>query len=301
MVSSSTRAVSCPSQAKLLRGRGDLRGKRGSFDVQLERPSPGALQAKCPFDRIGMDLRRAEVPERSPVAENGEVTPATSKRLLVTSVDTNPRRKTPIARWNSEEERQAIRTDEESHRSLALLPGDRLRAVNGVTGQTAMLAELVDAMSSTSPREVNLNISRNISDVMETSPKQRVIGGSTTPPKLPRVSKQADSLTAVAEAMIGSPPRTPPRTSCGRPCSRASSAGSVTSTRCGSKSSALSTLSGSESYRSRSASQSSITSTRSRSGSRRNSLGQMSSWGQIDCGQGVGVSLSHAGRMALAF
>merc|ERR1719375_454750 len=283
MVSSSTRAASCPSQANLLHGRGDLRGRRGSFDVKLERPCPGALQAKCPFDRIGMDLCRAE----APVTENGDMTPATSKRLLVTSVDTNPRRKTPIARWNSEEERQAIRTDEESHRSLALLPGDRLRAVNGVTGQTAMLAELVDAMSSTSPREVNLNISRNISDVMETSPKQRVIGGSTTPPKLPRVSKQADSLTAVAEAMIGSPPRTPPRTSCGRPCSRASSAGSVTSTRCGSKSSALSTLSGSESYRSRSASQSSITSTRSRSGSRRNSLGQMSSWGQIDCGQGV--------------
>lgn len=258
-----TRAASCPSQAKLLNGRGDLRGKRGSFDVKLERPSPGALQTESPFGRIGMDLRRSEVPER----------------LLVTGVDTNPRRKTPVARWNTEEERQAIRGDEECHQSLALLPGDRLRAINGVNGKTAMLAELVEAMSSTSPREVNLAISRNISDVMAPSPKQRAIG---TPPKLPRLSKQSDSMTTLP-AIHSSPPRTPPRVSISSSSSRSASASSVTSTM------------------TRSGSKSSVTSSRSRSGSRRGSMGQLSSWGQIDCGQGIGVSLSHAGRMALAF
>jgi len=289
MVSSRSRATSCPSQAKLLHGRGDLRGKRGSFDVKLERPSPGALQTECPFGRIGMKLRRAEVPERLPVAEDGEETPDTLQRLLVAGVDTNPRRKTPIARWNTQEERQAIRTDEESHRSLALLPGDRLRAINGVNGETAMLAELVKAMNSTCPREVNLAISRNISDVMAPSPKQGAIGGSLTtlglngsPPKLPRSSKQSDSMTTLP-AMCGSPPRTPPRTSCSGSSSRAASASSVTSSI------------------SRSGSKSSVTSSRSRSGSRCTSMGQLSSWGQIDCGQGIGVSLSHAGRMALAF
>jgi len=266
MASSRTRAVSCPSQAKLLNGRGDLRGKRGSFDVKLERPSPGALMTECPFGRIGMDLRRCEVPER----------------LLVAGVDTNPSRKTPVARWNTQEERQAIRTDAESHQSLALLPGDRLRAINGVNGKTAMLAELVEAMSSTSPRDVNLAISRNIPDVMAPSPKLRAIVGSMTPPKLPRLSKQSDSMTTLP-AIHGSPPRTPPRVSCSGSSSRSASASSVTSTM------------------TRSGSKSSVTSSRSRSGSRRASMRELSSWGQIDCGQGIGVSLSYAGRMAVAF
>jgi hypothetical protein len=264
MASSRTRAASCPSQAKLLHGRGDLRGKRGSFEVKLERPSPGALQTECPFGRIGMDLRRSEVPER----------------LLVAGVDTNPCRKTPVARWNTAEARQAVRTDQESHRSLALLPGDRLRAINGVNGETAMLAELVEAMSSTCPREMNLAISRNIADVMAPSPKQRATDGSLTPPKMPRPSKLSDSTTTLP-AIHGSPPRTPPRVSCSGSSSRSASASSVTSTRSGSKSS--------------------VTSSRSSSGSRRASMGQLSPWGQIDCGQGVGVSLSHAGRMGLAF
>jgi len=244
------RAVSCPSQGKLLHGRGDLRGKRGSFDVKLERPSPGALQSESPFGRIGMDLCRSEVPDR----------------LLVAGVDSNPRRKTPVARWNTEEERQAIRGDEECHQSLALLPGDRLRAINGVNGKTAMLAELAEAMSSTSPREVSLAISRDISDVMAPSPKQRAIG---TPPKLPQLSKQS--------------PRTPPRVSISSSSSRSASASSVTSTM------------------TRSGSKGSVASSRSRSGSRRASMGRLSSWGQIDCAQGIGVSMSHAGRMALAF
>lgn len=262
MDASRSRAASCPSQAKLLHGRGDLRGKRGSFDVKLDRPSPGALQTECPFGRIGMHLRRSEVPER----------------LLVAGVDTKPCRKTPVARWNTAEERQAVRTDQESHRSLALLPGDRLRAVNGVNGETGMLAELVEAMSSTSPREVNLAISRNIADVLVPSPKQRT-DGSLTPPKMPRLGKQSESMTTLP-AIHGSPPRTPPRTSCGGSSSRSASASSVTSTRSGSKSSVTS---------------------RSSSGSRRASIGHLSPWGQIDCGQAVGVSLSHAGRTGLAF
>jgi len=263
MASSRSRAASCPSQAKMLHGRGDLRGKRGSFEVKLERPSPGALQTECLFGRIGMDLRRSEMPGR----------------LLVVGVDTKPSRKTPVSRWNTAEERQAVRTDQESHRSLALLPGDRLVAINGVNGETAMLAELVEAMSSTCPKEMHLAISRNIADVMAPSPKQRATDGSLTPPKLPRLSKQSDSMTTLP-SIHGSPPRTPPRVSCSGSSSRSASASSMTSTRSGSKSS---------------------TSSRSSSGSRRASMGQLSAWGQIDCGQGVGVSLSHAGRMGLAF
>jgi len=266
MASSRTRAASSPSQANLLHGRGDLRGKRGSFEVKLERPSPGALQTECPFGRIGMDLRRSEMTER----------------LLVAGVDTNPGRKTPVARWNTAEERQAVRTDQESHISLALLPGDRLCAINGVNGETAMLAELAEAMSSTCPREMNLAISRNIADVMAPSPQQRASGGSQTPPKLPRLTKQSDSMTTLP-AIHGSPPRTPPRVSRSGSSWRTASASSVTSTMA------------------RSGSKSSVGSSRSRSGSRHASMRQLSPWGQIDCGQGVGVSLSHAGRMALAF
>jgi hypothetical protein len=142
-----------------------------------------------------------------------------------------------------------------------------------------MLAELVGAMSSTCPKEVNLAISRNIADVLVPSPKQRTTDGSLTPPRMPRPCKQSESMTTLP-AIHGSPPRTPPRSSCGGSSSRSASASSVTSTRSGSKSSVTS---------------------RSSSGSRRASSGPLSPWRHKDCGQGVGLSLSHAGRTGLAF
>jgi len=192
-MSRKSRASSCPSQAKLLHGRGDLCGKRAAFHVKLPQPCPLALRAESPFDRIGLDLRMGSVPAR----------------LVVSEVDRNPRRKTPVARWNTHEERNANRSAEEQHASLALLPGDRIAAINEVNGETGMLGALLEAMGTCDPKEVSLAISRDISDVMTPSPK----------PRLPRLP------------VIPSPPRTPGKIGFDAASSRTSSASSAVSSR----------------------------------------------------------------------
>jgi len=273
-MASSVRASSCPSQAKLLRSRGELHGKRAAFKVNLSKPCPLALQFENAFDRIGLDLRRGEVPGR----------------LLVADVDKNPRRKTPVARWNTEEERNSKRGDGERQASFALLPGDRLRAINDVNGETAMLTELVVSMSPSTPRAVDLCISRNIADVMEPSPNQALpatpshsqpitFSDAATPSRLPRLHKEACSPPSPSPCTASPGERA--RSGHGP---RAASAGFVRTP----PRSMHRSLSGTRAV--------SAPSSRSRSGSRRCSM-----QGPCSSALGLGVSLSHAGRVALVF
>lgn len=214
--------------------RGDLQGKRGMFNVKLERPNPLALQAENPFDRLGMDVNTNAVPNR----------------LLLADVDNGPLKRTPVAFWNETEERRAHRGEEEQHASFALLPGDRLKSVNDVNGRTAMLAQLLDCADYNSPKALHLAVSRNIADVLAPSPEKPVRRIATAPAKLPRLGEDAD-----VKATWSTPP---PRHS--RCSSRAAS-----------------------------------TAARSRSFSKPNA--------HISCGADmeVSVSLSNAGRYALAF
>lgn len=224
-----------------MHGRGDLRGQRAAFKVKLDKPNPLALQAENPLERLGLNLRRD----------------AASSRLLVADVDKHPRKKTPVAHWNCEEERRANRSEEERHASFALLPGDRLRAINDINGGTAMLTELVECMSFTSPKAVDLAISRNISDVLMLPPQRSTSGDAPAPIRPPRLRQQADCTKLPA-----TPPRTPPINVHSGSNSRAASAGS----------------------------------SRSRSGSRCSSMRK-----SYSSARGIDVSLSHAGRLCLAF
>lgn len=253
---SPSRASSC-NQAKLLHGRGDIKGKRASFDVKL--PSAGLLaqQFTTPCRRIGLDLRR-DIPER----------------LLVAGVDTDPSQKTAVARWNCKEERQSKRGDGETHASMALLPGDRLKAINDISGGTAMFAELEEAMNATIPKEVSLAVSRDISGVWAPSPDRFAPGGAFSParapsparlPRIPGTPPTPARLPSLLPRIPGTPPVTPPRSALSGPRSRASSVGSIRSTR-------------------------------SRSGSiRRGSMHDAS------CGSVMSISVPHPGLAALAF
>lgn len=176
------RPSSCPSQAVLLRDRGDLCGKRASFKVELNEPTPLALQMDNPLSRIGLDLRHA------PAAQ----------RLVVAEVDKNPRRKTPVGRYNLAEERRSNRDKDEKHANFALLPGDRLRSVNDVGGGTAMLAELEGAVSVTTPKKVNLAISRNLTDVLILAPSP-IPGGEPQFRELPNMSPEKPSTAPPAQ------------------------------------------------------------------------------------------------------
>jgi hypothetical protein len=175
------RPVSCPSQARLLRNRGDLGCTRASFNVQLAEPSPivrpGELHkdaepvfAQGGWGRTGLQLKRAQ----------------SSSRLVVTNVDKDWRRKTPAARWNHQEEQQAHRGDYE-YVSHAIQPGDRIKAVNDWGNATGMLGELQNAGSYTLPKKVDLEISRDIADVLQpqqgpsTCPQQATIPESNSP------------------------------------------------------------------------------------------------------------------------
>jgi hypothetical protein len=154
------RPVSCPSQARLLHNRGDLRGTRTSFNVHLTKPSPivrpGELHCKAEANfarggcaRTGLELKRAK----------------SGSRLVITEIDRDWRRKTPAARWNAKEEQQAHRGDSE-YVSLAVRPGDRIKSVNDFGNATGMLSELQNAGSYTMPRKISLQVSRDISDVL---------------------------------------------------------------------------------------------------------------------------------------
>eukprot|EP00747_Dinoflagellata_sp_TGD_P164577 gnl/TRDRNA2_/TRDRNA2_184690_c0_seq1.p1 gnl/TRDRNA2_/TRDRNA2_184690_c0~~gnl/TRDRNA2_/TRDRNA2_184690_c0_seq1.p1 ORF type:complete len:293 (+),score=38.31 gnl/TRDRNA2_/TRDRNA2_184690_c0_seq1:94-972(+) len=170
-MSAAIRPSSCPAQmpqASLLHGRGDLLGTRARFEVNLEKPSP-TVQCKrkghC-IDRVGMDLKRD----------------TSKQRLVVKHVDDHPRRRTPAAQWNLAEERQATRGDSEWHQNLAIKKGDRISAVNKISTDAAMFQELEQAMSHTSPKAVNLELSRDITEVLKPS-----TAPTTTRPSLPKI------------------------------------------------------------------------------------------------------------------
>jgi hypothetical protein len=141
---------------------------------------------------------------------------ADEKRLQIIDVDVNPRLRTPVAQLNSHETRQAHRGEGEQHISRAILPGDRIRAiqldrVDGFRGAATlekaekdfgrevvmdgdfcqtmsaskMLKELSSAASFTDPQEIQLSLSRDITNVLK--PAEHMSIG--TPPKLPRRSK----------------------------------------------------------------------------------------------------------------
>lgn len=147
------------------------------FNVKLQKPTPLALQAENPFDRLGMEVNRNAVPNR----------------LVLSEVDKNPRKRTPVAYWNETEERRAYRGEEEQHASFALLPGDRLKSVNDVKGKTAMLAQLLDSADYNSPKAVDLAISRNLTDILAPSPERPVRRIATAPGKMERLADDVDA------------------------------------------------------------------------------------------------------------
>lgn len=206
-----------PTQAVLLRGRGDLKKSSAHFEARLSKVSPISY-ARCDRPsaaRIGMDY-----------------TPLDGKRLKVTDIDVHPRLKTPVAQLNSHENRQASRAEGEQHISRAICAGDRIRAVRserviGFRGAatlekaetemgrefvmegdacktmsaSSMLHELSEATSFTEPQEVKLSLSRDIANVMKPSeqlgtaslpqrPLRPIALPTTekhrTPPRLPR-------------------------------------------------------------------------------------------------------------------
>jgi hypothetical protein len=135
------------------------------------------------------------------------------QRLEVVDIDVHPRLRTPVAQLNSHENRQAHRGEEEEHISRAILPGDRIRAVKldrvdgfrgaatlekagvgrevvvegdscGTMSASKMLTELSNATSFTDPQEINLSLSRDVTNVLK--PAEHVSVG--TPPKLPQGS-----------------------------------------------------------------------------------------------------------------
>ncbi|CAJ1328938.1 unnamed protein product, partial [Effrenium voratum] len=161
------RASSLPSQALLMQQRGDLRGTSARFRVQLDKPSPVTIHAD-PIARIGMEVKRD----------------SSRSRLLIEDVDENPRQRTPIAQWNTAEERQADRGEEEKHCSMAIKPGDRIKAVNDLNSATLMLSELQEAAKPDDPRQLSLEVSRDISNVLAPAPqKLRVNSAELIGPK----------------------------------------------------------------------------------------------------------------------
>lgn len=163
-------------------------GAKNSFGAQLMKPSPIAR----PNDgdvvtRSGLNLQRLDG------GEGGG-------RLLVMDVDQHPLQKTPAAKWNAKEAQRQYKICEEQRSSFVIHAGDRIRSVNGVNGNTAMLAELEDAMRATCPREVNLMVSRDLGDILKPMAKVTVDNSSPQKPRSPML-----------------PPK--PQTSCGAPAS----------------------------------------------------------------------------------
>lgn len=154
-------ASHCQTQAKLLAGRGDLHNARLSFQAQLPKPLPIDLPRRgrsVISRRVGMDVDFAE----------------DSSRMHVAWTDNNPRQSTPVAKWNAQEDKLANRGEFEHHASKAIQPGDRIRSVNGRSA-SHMFAELEKASGT-----INLELSRNMADVLKpTSPQEQQSGLST--------------------------------------------------------------------------------------------------------------------------
>lgn len=147
------------SQARLLRERGELRKTSFSFNAALPPPAPNARTKGLGLEVVRSDER---VRHREP-----------SPALLVAEVDNDPRKSTPVAEWNIREERQAYRSEEEQHASLAIKAGDRICAVNGTSGDDVAMAELLaDAADIDSPKAVNIRLQRARSDVLDPASPQ---------------------------------------------------------------------------------------------------------------------------------
>lgn len=214
-----------PTQAQLLRERGDLEQGRGRFCVQLPKVRPIVRSNKDEpnLSRIGMSL---------------EQQPSTSG-LVVLEADHGLKKKTPVAQFNKEEERQAERDECEIHVSYAIKPGDRIREVHaedltktlktlgtchaeqpeepGMDKKTmsasAMFAELNTATSETSPRVVNLAISRNLENVLRPCSVQRDSRPSSraeTPRQTESPTKPRRRAASICSISRTRPPRTPP-------------------------------------------------------------------------------------------
>eukprot|EP00929_Paragymnodinium_shiwhaense_P030185 TRINITY_DN17144_c0_g1_i1.p1 TRINITY_DN17144_c0_g1~~TRINITY_DN17144_c0_g1_i1.p1 ORF type:complete len:384 (-),score=73.77 TRINITY_DN17144_c0_g1_i1:542-1693(-) len=211
-----------PTQANLLRGRGELRQSRVRFDAKLPKVSPIVLPRgeKAAITRIGMEVVRE----------------TDKSGLFVSDIDRDPARRTAVSQFNLVEERQAHRSAEEEHVSHALLPGDRIRGIKAhaddrplhhsrgggdddedeegskkTMSQTAMLAALESATSFTSPRAVNLSVSRNIADVMAPSAlyEARVPSAGETPQKQASKSASVASGSPEARKLPPKPPMSP--------------------------------------------------------------------------------------------
>merc|ERR1712216_727643 len=135
-----------------MKKRGDLSKTAFTFNASLPPPGPNAREKG-----LGMDVV-------SNSAGRGEILPS----LLVTGVDNGLRLTTPVAEWNMREDRQAHRSDEEARLSLAIKPGDKIRAVNGKRGNDVVMTELlVSAADVDSPKALNLTLERSRSDVLD--------------------------------------------------------------------------------------------------------------------------------------
>lgn len=182
------------TQARLMKRRGDLSKTMFSFNASLPPPRPSA-HAKG----VGLELFWSDCPagvERH------------KSSLLVGHVDSDPCNATPVAEWNVREERQSQRGESETHASLAIMPGDKICAVNGLCDDDFAMAELLAAAGDIdSPKAVNLTLQRARSDVL--GPQTMT---APLPPRPPRgianrgrsngstCSSQHDSLRATSAA-----------------------------------------------------------------------------------------------------
>lgn len=139
------------TQACLMKTRGDLSKTSFSFNASL--PAPGSI---AQVKGLGMDL----VPADHTIGE--------AASLIVAGVDNNARQGTPVAEWNSKEDRQANRCAEEQRASFAIRPGDKICAVNGTHGDYMAMADMLAeaANPQSSPKPIRLTLERTRSDVL---------------------------------------------------------------------------------------------------------------------------------------
>jgi len=161
----SARGDGLSTQARLMKVRGELGKTSFSFNASLHAPGIHARSKG-----FGMEVVRAE--------------DATRSSLVVADVDNDPRQATPVAEWNTKEDRHASRVDGEHRLSLAIKPGDKICAVNGMHDDDAMTELLASACDNLSPKPVKLTLERERSDVLGPH-SARMPSKSSLPPRLP--------------------------------------------------------------------------------------------------------------------
>ena len=121
------------------------------FNVEL--PTPGARARG-----LGMEVVRSD---------SFGMTGDCEAKLLISEVDSDPRKTTPVAEWNIRELRKAWRSEDEQHQCFDIQPGDKICAVNGMHGDDMAMSELLAAAADlSSPKAVNLTLERSRSDVL---------------------------------------------------------------------------------------------------------------------------------------